>query len=359
MESYPPHPDAAPEAEATRALVQDYYGRTLGSTEDLRTKACCTDEALPVHVKAALANVADEVVARFYGCGSPIPPALENCTVLDLGCGTGRDAYVAAQLVGETGRVIGLDMTASQLEVARRHEQGQAERFGYATPNTSFRHGLIEDLAAAGVEDASIDVVISNCVINLSADKPAVFREIFRVLREGGELYFSDVFADRRLPAEMTADPVLYGECLGGALYEEDFRRMLRAVGCLDYRIVASSPVAIDDKELAAKVGPVQFTSKTIRAFKLAAVEDRCEDYGQVAYYRGGLAEMPHRFFLDDHHVFERGRPTLVCGNTAAMVEETRYGRYFEVAGDRSMHYGLFDCAPTSTMTGDAGGGCC
>ncbi len=343
-----------------RDQVRDYYGQTLQSNADLKTSACCTDEDLSPHHKAILADIADEVLARFYGCGSPLPPALDGCTVLDLGCGTGRDAFLAAKLAGPTGRVIGVDMTEEQLEVARRYEAEQAERFGFDTPNTSFRLGQIEDLAAAGVEDESVDVVISNCVINLSDDKQAVFEEIFRVLKPGGELYFADVFADRRIPVHVAADPVLYGECLGGALYAEDFRRMMEAVGCADHRVVTSRPLTIDDPTLAAKLGNVQFSSVTVRAFKLALLEDRCEDFGQVAYYEGTIPEHPHAFILDDHHVFETGRPMLVCGNSAAMVEETRYGQHFCVVGDRSVHYGLFDCAPAPAASeGEASGRCC
>ncbi|MEP0547279.1 MAG: methyltransferase domain-containing protein [Rhodothermales bacterium] len=348
------------EAPTVRTQVKDYYGQTLQSTADLRTSACCTDEALPAHHKAILADIADEVLARFYGCGSPLPPALDGCTVLDLGCGTGRDAFLAAALVGPAGRVIGIDMTEEQLAVAQRYEAEQAAQFGFDAPNTSFRLGDIEDLTAAGIEDESVDVVISNCVINLATDKQAVFAEIFRVLKPGGELYFSDVFADRRIPSDVAADPVLYGECLGGALYIEDFRRMMQAVGCADYRVVTQRPLTVDDPALAAKLGNIRFSSVTVRAFKLASLEDRCEDFGQVATYDGTIPEHPHAFALDDHHVFETGRPMLICGNSAAMVEETRYGRHFRVVGDRSVHYGLFDCAPApASVAGEASGGCC
>jgi SAM-dependent methyltransferase len=343
---------------ARRQNVQQYYGQVLGSTGDLKTRACCSEDSVPAWQKPILAQIADEVLTRFYGCGSPIPPALDGCTVLDLGCGTGRDAFLVSKLVGLHGQVIGVDMTAEQLDVARRHEAEQARRFGYDQPNTCFHLGYIEDLRALGLADASVDVVISNCVINLSPDKQAVFSEIFRVLREGGELYFSDVFADRRLAPELANDPLLHAECLGGAMYEEDFRRMLFALGVPDYRVVSSRSIGIDDPALAEKVGAVTFTSKTIRAFKLASLEDRCEDFGQVAFYRGGVMEMPHAFTLDDHHVFERNRPMLVCGNTAAMVQETRFGRYFDVLGDRSVHFGLFNCTPATSATSDTAGGC-
>ncbi|HUS23647.1 MAG TPA: methyltransferase domain-containing protein [Candidatus Binatia bacterium] len=335
--------------------VKDYYGKVLKSSADLKTSACCLVAPLPPHVAAALAHVHPEIKDRFYGCGSPIPAALEGATVLDLGCGAGRDCYVMAQLAGPTGKVIGVDMTAEQLEVARRHLDYHAEKSGYA--NLEFRDGYIEDLRTAGIEDASVDVVVSNCVLNLSPDKPRVFREIFRVLKPGGELYFSDVFADRRVPAELAQDPVLIGECLGGALYFEDFRRLIAQAGCADARVCSNVKLDLRNAEIERKAGFINFHSMTVRAFKLA-LEDRCEDYGQVAHYLGTLPEFPHHFALDDHHLFETGRPMLVCGNTADLLAQTRYHRHFRVEGDKSRHYGLFDCAPAAAPAGSTAA-CC
>ncbi len=339
--------------------VRTYYGSVLQGTSDLKSTACCTTESVPDHVRAVLNLIDIEILDRFYGCGSPIPLDIGGCTILDLGCGTGRDVYVASRLVGQEGRAIGIDMTEEQLKVARRHVEGHMRRFGYEHPNVEFRTGYIEDLQTAGIADDSVDIVISNCVINLSPEKPRVFEEIFRVLKPGGELYFSDVFSDRRVPAEMAADPVLRGECLGGAMYTEDFRRLLRDVGCLDFRVVSSCPIELDDGELEGRISSVRFVSQTIRAFKLLdALEDVCEDYGQVAYYLGTIEQSPHVFVLDDHHTFEKGRPVLVCGNTAAMLEETRYDRHFDVVGDRSVHYGAFDCGPSPSKDRSTACGC-
>jgi SAM-dependent methyltransferase len=349
--------------KATLASVKDYYGKILQGSKDLKTSACCSIESFPPAHRAILAEIDSEILDRFYGCGSPIPPAIDGCTILDLGCGSGRDVYLAAKLVGPAGSVIGVDMTEEQLAVARRHVPGQMLQFGFATVNVDFRQGYIEDLAACGIADNSIDLVISNCVLNLSPDKERVFSEIFRVLKPGGELYFSDVFADRRLPDKLRDDSLLYGECLGGALYIEDFRRMLRSLGCQDYRVKSSRPIVLEDPEVVAKAGMINFSSITVRAFKLDGLEDICEDYGQTATYLGTIPECPHHFPLDDHHTFVTGKPMLVCGNTAAMVQETRFGRHFRVTGDRSIHFGPFPCAPAPA--GNAGadpcaiGACC
>lgn len=343
--------------------IKEYYGSVLQGSADLKTSACCsTGEGLSPRVKQAMAEINDDVLNRFYGCGSPIPPLLDACTVLDLGCGSGRDVFVASRLAGPRGNVIGVDMTDAQLDVARRNVSSQMRRFGYTRTNVEFLQGYMEKLGAIGIQDNIADVVISNCVLNLSPDKEAVFSEIFRVLKPGGELYFSDIFAGSRIPDALLIDPVLRGECLSGALYLEDFRRMLQRVGCPDYRVLSSRRIDIGSAEIEARIGMVDFYAVTVRAFKLAGLEDRCEDYGQVATYRGGIEDGMHFFDLDDHHRFYRDKPMLVCGNTAAMLQETRYAPYFDVRGDRSRHFGPFACAPGYTKSAgeeSKGGACC
>lgn len=339
----------------THAQVRDYYGTQLQTSQDLKTNACCTTD-IPVAHRRILAQLESEVLEKYYGCGVAVPDGIEGCTVLDLGSGSGRDAFLLSKLVGEHGHVIGLDMTEEQLAVARRHVSAHTERFGYQQPNVEFRHGYIEDLQAAGLADNSVDVVVSNCVLNLSTDKAATYREIFRVLRPGGELFIADVFADRRVPEALRHDPVLYGECLSGALYLEDFRRLLLELGIRDYRVVARRQLSIENEAIERQVGNIKFYSITIRAFKLD-LEDQCEDYGQVATYLG-TPEQPHRFVLDDHHTFETGRPVLVCGNTADMLARTRYGAAFHISGDKSQHFGPFACGPAVASEGGEACGC-
>lgn len=347
----------------THEWVSNYYGKLLASTADLKTNACCASGAPPVWIAPALAAVHPEVCERFYGCGYPIPHAIEGATVLDLGCGTGRDAFALAQLVGARGRVIGVDMTDEQLAVARRWAQWHAEQNGYPAPNTTFVKGYIEDLGALGVGDDSIDVIVSNCVINLSPRKDRVLAEAFRVLRPGGELYFSDVFADRRLPDAVAHDPELYAECLGGALYDFDFVTLAKQAGFADPRRMTSSPITVANASVAARIGAARFTSVTWRLFKLPALDAQCEDYGQVAVYRGGVPGAETVFWLDDHHAFEVNRPERVCGNTADMLRATRLGRFFDVIGTTDTHYGAYPCGPTLAAaqygTPTAAGGAC
>ncbi|MBI4560061.1 MAG: methyltransferase domain-containing protein [Candidatus Hydrogenedentes bacterium] len=341
--------------------VREYYGRILKNHRELKTSACCSGNGLVPRLQRILEEIEPEIREKHYGCGSPIPNAIEGCTVLDLGCGTGRDTYLVSGLVGPAGRVIGVDMTEEQLAVARKFLPAQMKRFGFDRPNVDFRHGVIEDLESVGIADESVDVVISNCVINLSPDKPRVFSEILRALKPGGEMYIADVFCDRRLPTELMNDQTLVGECLAGAMYIEDFRRLLAGLGGPDYRVMARNPIILDDAEIEAKLGLAQFFSVTFRAFKLPTLEDRCEDYGQIAEYLGTIPDEPHSFRLDDHHLFETGRPVPVCGNTASMLSETRLAPHFRVTGNRRRHFGLFPCSPTTAPTtkSTSGTSCC
>ncbi len=331
------------ELTTTHDQVREYYGRTLAASDDLGTDAPhCESVPPPKYVLDVIPLIADEVIARFYGCGSPIPPALEGATVLDLGCGTGRDVYVLSKLVGPTGKVIGIDMTPEQLEVAQRHQQEQAERFDFESSNVEFRLGYIEDLRAVGIEDESIDLVVSNCVVNLSPFKDLVMSEIYRVLKHGGELYFSDVYASRRLPQELRDDPVLHSECLGGATYLEDFRALMEGVGWPHFVWTVDDPLYVGDLAIETRVGFTSFRSRTIRAIKCDGLERTEEDYGQRATYLGGMPEMPRYFDFSVDQRFIKGKPVAVSGNTARMLKASRYGKYFEVSESR-LHRGAFD----------------
>ncbi|MCX2783554.1 methyltransferase domain-containing protein [Microbulbifer thermotolerans] len=322
-------------------FVQDYYGKQLQSSDDLKTTACCDASAVPEWLKPLLAKIHPEILSRYYGCGLVCPPLLSGCRVLDLGCGTGRDVYALAQLVGPEGEVVGVDMTEEQLAVAQNHREWHARAFGY--DNVRFIKGYIEKLDELDLEPGSFDVIVSNCVVNLSPDKAAVLSGVYRLLKPGGEFYFSDVYSDRRVPDEVRTDAVLYGECLGGALYWNDFLRLAQAAGFIDPRLLEDRRLEITDNNLAHRTGNLQFISATYRLFKLEDLESACEDYGQAVIYRGSIPNCEHRFVLDKHHVIETGRVFPVCGNTWRMLRDTRFSEHFQYIGDFSRHFGVFE----------------
>ncbi len=322
--------------------VQRYYGEVLESSDDLKTSACCTVVQPADYVKQALSELHDEVMARYYGCGLALPEALDGLHILDLGCGAGRDVYLLSRLVGEQGRVVGVDMTPVQLDVAREYQEFHREQFAYSKSNVEFLEGNIEALDELPLESGSFDAIISNCVINLAIDKAAVLDSAYRLLRTGGELYFADVYADRRIPAELTKDPVLYGECLSGALYWQDFIALARDAGFAEPLLVESHKIDVEDPELAQKVGDIGFCSATYRLFKADGMESRPENYGQRAVYRGGVAEQLESIDFAAGLSFPVGTEVAVSGNLAKMLSDSRFSAYFDVVGDDSVHFGLF-----------------
>ena len=340
--------------------VQKYYSEILKSSNDLKTNACCAAGEPPGWIKSLIGNISDEVLDRFYGCGFPVSEAVKDCTVIDLGCGTGRDVYIYSQLVGEKGKVIGIDMTPEQLEVAQKIEKQQMETFGYKSSNVEFVQSYIENLSELNLKN-SADLVVSNCVVNLSPDKAAVLDGVSEILKEGGEFYFSDVFCDRRLPDGVRNDEMLYGECLGGALYVNDFISLAKKSGFKDPRLVSESNIELDD-EIKDLTGAAQFVSRTYRLFKISELEDNCEDYGQVAEYTGEIPHFKSLFRLDNHHSFETGRPERVCGNTADMLSKSRFSKYFKITGNKERHFGAFTCGNTiaaEQYTSEEGTACC
>ena len=321
---------------------RDYYGSVLQGSTDLKTDACTTSEAPPAAVREALRNVHEEVTSRYYGCGLIAPQIIEGARVLDLGSGSGQDAYILAQLVGEKGAVVGVDATKAQLEIAKRHLDWHAEKFGYAKSNVSFIEGDIEKLDELDLQPESFDIIISNCVINLVADKGKVFRDAYKLLKPGGEMYFSDVYSDRRVPERLLNDPVLHGECLSGALYWGDFDRLAKQAGFDDPRLAKDRPMGIGDARIKDMLDGINFFSATYRLFKIDGLEPECEDYGQAVIYKGTVEGQERVFELDKGHRIEAGRVFPICGNSWKMLSDTRFAEHFDFIGDFSIHYGVF-----------------
>lgn len=344
---------------------REYYGKVLSESADLRTDACTTAERPPLAVIKALANVHADVKARYYGCGLIAPSAIAGARILDLGSGSGQDAYILAQLVGEQGEVVGVDATPEQLAIANAQLEWHRERFGYTKSNVRFVEGDIEKLDELDLEPGSFDIIVSNCVINLVGDKAKVFADAHRLLKPGGEMYFSDVYSSRRVPLHLLTDPVLHGECLSGALYWGDFLKLSKAAGFADPRLVKDRPLGIGDPRIAAMLDGIDFFSATYRLFKLDDLEPECEDYGQAVVYLGSVEGEERVFTLDKHHQIERGRIFPICGNSWKMLSDTRFAEHFQFIGDFSTHYGVFaGCGgglPFAQSTGEDGDlvGCC
>lgn len=213
-----------------RSAVRQHYGQAAASFEPRSTTGsgcCCGTEqanASKLYPATELEILPDDVTGLSMGCGDPITLAAlqPGQTVLDLGSGGGIDCFMAAHKVGETGRVIGVDMTAEMLEKARASQA----RMGYK--NVEFRLGEIEHLPVA---DGTVDVIISNCVVNLSPDKPQVFREAYRVLKPGGKLALSDIVTDGPLPQEIRDSLNAWAGCVAGALDIKDYINELNTAG--------------------------------------------------------------------------------------------------------------------------------
>jgi ubiquinone/menaquinone biosynthesis C-methylase UbiE len=326
--------------------VKDRYSRgAKGRQGDL----CC-----PVDYDARyLEAIPEEVLERDYGCGDPSRYLAAGETVLDLGSGCGKICFIAAQAVGPQGRVIGVDMTPGMLEVARRNASRVAERIGYS--NVEFRRGRIQDLAldldrldallaaepirdaeallAAEamadelrrdepmIPDASIDVVVSNCVLNLvdNREKRRLFDEIFRVLASGGRAVISDIVSDEPVPAHLRSDPELWSGCVSGAMTESDFLEAFERAGFYGVRLLErqGSPWRT--------VEGIELRSVTVEAFR--GKEGPCLERNQAVVYRGPFKEV----LDDDGHRLERGRRYAVCDKTFRIYGRAPYREHFEL----------------------------
>ena len=340
--------------------VKEYYGKVLKKSADLKTNACCTMGRYPEYISNALGNIHEDVLSSYYGCGLVMPDSLEETKIVDLGCGTGRDVYLLSQFVGEEGKVVGVDMTDEQIEKAMNYVKYHTDKNNFKKSNVEFKKGYIEQLEELGLQKNEFDIIVSNCVVNLSPDKEAVFKQVFNLLKEGGEFYFSDVYTSERIPEKYRKDDVLWGECLSGALYWNDFINMAKKCGFTDPRLVSSNPITIHNKKVEDKIGHIKFYSATYRLFKLSNLEPDCEDYGQAVIYKGTIKNHKHYWDLDNHHRIWNGKVFPVCGNTWNMLYYSRFRKHFEFIGNFDQHYGIFDgCGKNMPFEDSVKSSCC
>jgi arsenite methyltransferase len=309
---------------------------------------CCPVSYDPRFLKA----IPQEVLDRDYGCGDPSRHLHEGETVLDLGSGTGKICFIASQVVGPTGKVIGIDMNEDMLAVARRNAPLVAEQIGYA--NVEFRKGKIQDMALnlealelwlgmnpvrtvedlgnlesfiaemrtrmPLVPDNSVDVVISNCVLNLvrPEDKRQLFNELFRVLRRGGRVVISDITSDEVVPAHLQNNAELWSGCISGALHEDEFLRAFEEAGFYGITVL--------DRQAAPwrTVEGIEFRSMTVAAYK--GKEGQCWERKQAVVYKGPFKQVED----DDGHVLRRGARVAVCEKTFGIYQREPYRSHFE-----------------------------
>ncbi|MEE9258802.1 MAG: methyltransferase domain-containing protein [Nitrospinaceae bacterium] len=257
--------------EVTRDDVRDYYSKAAVATQE---SLCC-----PVNYDPGdLSHIPSEVMEISYGCGSPVNRSniAPGESMVDLGSGGGIDCFIAAKIVGQEGKVTGVDMTQKMLGTARKHAEQVSRNLGYN--NIEFKHGFLESIP---MDDESTDVVTSNCVINLSTQKEEVFREIHRVLKPGGRFVIADIISDQPVPQEMRNNRELWGECVSGALTLDEF------INCSKQADFHGFTLKKD--YLWKVVEGIRFYSYILTAYKPVPAEKSCCPGKIQAVYAGPL----------------------------------------------------------------------
>ncbi|MEJ7863357.1 MAG: methyltransferase domain-containing protein [Pyrinomonadaceae bacterium] len=322
--------------------VRERYGAAAQLKEEA---LCCPVEYDPQYLRV----LPDEIVERDYGCGDPSRFVRSGETVLDLGSGGGKICYIASQIVGEKGRVIGVDTNIEMLALANKYRTEMAQKTGFA--NTEFRYGRIQDLKLdlslvdeylrenpiktaddffayesfvnkvkaekPLIGSDSIDVILSNCVLNLvrMEDKQQLFTEMFRVLKRGGRVAISDIVADEDVPAHLQNDPELWSGCISGAYREDSFLDAFERAGFYGIEIVKR-----DDKPWRIVEG-IEFRSVTVLAYK--GKQGECLERNQAVIYKGPWKKVMD----DDGHVLERGSRMAVCDKTFRIYNKEPYSK--------------------------------
>jgi len=345
MMAMPAPVNGSPAVPTEEEAVRRRYGAGANQTE---AALCCPVAYDPRYLEAIPA----EVLERDYGCGDPTPYVRPGDTVLDLGSGGGKVAFIAAQMVGPQGRVIGVDCNREMLALARRHQPSVAHRLGF--DNVEFRCGLIQDLRLdldrlaeelgrrpvrdqwdwlevrsveerlrrehPLVDDGSVDCILSNCVLNLvrSADRGPLFAEMFRVLHRGGRVAVSDIVADEDVPEHLRRDPEQWSGCISGAYREDAFLKAFEAAGFHGIELVKR------EQQPWRTVEGIEFRSVTVVAHK--GKQGPCLERNQALIYRGPFKRVED----DDGHAFPRGERIAVCDKTFHLLRREPYASSFE-----------------------------
>ncbi len=308
----------------TRDDVEHFYAQ---AAIEPKPELCCPGG----YADQDTAHIPQEVLDRAYGCGSPIDPAHVTAgeTVADLGCGAGIDVFVASKKTGRNGRVIGIDMTPEMLGRALEAATLVAKTLGFR--NTEFRHGYLEEIP---LENETADLVTSNCVLNLSTNKKKVFQEIHRVLADKGRFVIADIVSEKPLPEHLAHDKNLWGECLAGALTQEQFMETAQSSGFYGLEILKHS--------FYKEVEGFKFHSVTVRGWKFKKGQE-CLYIGQHATYSGPYYQVAD----DEGHIYHRGIPFEICTDTATKLQLPPYQGQFTISNPTQAREKTISCAPT------------
>lgn len=292
--------------------VSARYAKAASTGEQM----CCPTSYDMAHLKSF---IPEEVLKISYGCGTPagLKTVKPGETVLDIGSGGGIDCFEASRLVGPTGRVIGIDMTETMLDIARKNAAVVATNLGYPASNVEFRKGMAD---AMPVDDGTIDVIISNCVINLAPDKRKVFREMFRVAKPGGRFTISDIVADQTVPQYLVHDADKWGDCLSGALTLKDYLAGMLGAGFLGIHLIQSSPWQVIDG--------LHFFSVTLTGYKLPPI-------GQASSPRYATLRGPFNRVVDERGTaYQRGIPQPILPDDALLLSQAPLSDHFVLTAD-------------------------
>ncbi len=314
------------DVDKPRSIVREFYGK---AAEEPQEELCCPTK----NTQEDTSHIPQEVLDRFYGCGSPtiIAGVLPGETMVDLGAGAGIDCFIAAKKVGPTGKIYGIDMTDEMLKVANENKLLVAKNLGFDI--VEFRKGFLEDIP---VDDSTVDLITSNCVINLSPDKKAVFNEMWRVLKDHGRIVISDIVSQVETPPRLKLNKQLWGECISGSLTEEEFMAYLEQAGFYGLQTLS--------KVFWKEVEGYSYYSVTLRGYKFEK-KDGCKYIGQKAIYHG-----PYKAITDEEgHLFPRNEPVEVCTDTAEKLSKLPYTGQFAIFNVNDGKKVPYSCSTSET----------